>query len=214
MQTLKQRYTVAVVILAVVAPLAVFFQYNVPAPADLGQLRDRVPVAFGDWTMTAEREPSQQEIEILETEAILTRTFSRGSPPDVDLSVVYAPNNRRVAHPPEVCYKGSGWSVEHSEACSFEVEGGKPFQANRLLLLRSNKRLLVLYWYKAGSDYYASYLKMQWGIVWSQLTFRSSSSALIRVSAESSGPDEDARVYAVLEEFTARALPAITPALP
>jgi EpsI family protein len=213
MQTLRQRCTVAIVAMAVVAPLAIFFQYNVPAPADLGLLRDHVPQAIGPWTMSDEREPSEKEVEILETKAILTRTYTRGTKPDVDFSIVYAPNNRRVAHPPEICYKGSGWSVENSTVVQFPVEG-KPFKANRLLLLRGGKRLLVLYWYKAGADYFASYLKMQWATIWYQMTLRSSSSALIRVSAESSGPDEDAEIFATLEEFAALALPAVTPALP
>jgi EpsI family protein len=213
MTTLSHRYRVAIVTLAVVAPLAVFLQYNVPAQGDLGLIRDRVPQVFGSWVMSAEREPDEKEIQILETKAILGRTYTRGRTEDVDLSIVYAPNNRRVAHPPEVCYKGSGWSVERSEVYTFPV-GGKPFQVNRLLLIQGTKRLLVLYWYKAGPNYYASYIRMQWGIIWSQLTLRSSSSALLRASANSSGPDEDAAIYATLEEFVATALPEITPALP
>ncbi|NQT52173.1 EpsI family protein [bacterium] len=213
MDSLKHRYRTAIWILAIVAPIAVFFQYNVPPPADLGVLRDRVPQTFGDWIMTAEHEPGPLEIEILETKAILTRSYSCGGETDVDLSIVYAANNRRVAHPPEICYKGSGWSVEGKSVSEFAV-GGHPFRANRLLLRKSGRRLLVLYWYKAGPAYHASYLKMQWGTIWYQLTFRSSSSALLRASAQSAGPDDDSRVFALLEGFTALALPSISAALP
>jgi EpsI family protein len=213
MQTLDSRYKVAAVILALVAPIAIFFQYNVPAAATLGELRERVPTAFGPWTMTAEHEPSEKEIQILETKAILTRTYSRGQTPDPSLSIVYAPNNRRVAHPPEICYKGSGYTIEQSQVIAFPVNG-QTFRVNRLLLRKSGVRLLVLYWYKAGPAYYASYLKMQWATIWYQLTLRSSSSALIRVSAQSPGPDQDAAIYATLQDFAAAALPKITPALP
>lgn len=213
MRTLTQRYRLAIVAMALVMPFAIFFHYNVPAPADLAFLRARVPKGFGPWIMVAEREPSQKEVDILETKAILTRTYSSGDKGNVDLSIVYAPNNRRVAHPPELCYKGAGWSVEGNQVHEFPVET-QPFKVNRLLLRKSGRRLLVLYWYKAGPAYYASYLKMQWGTIWYQLTLRSSSSALIRVSAESPGPDDDDGVFATLEEFASRAIPSITPALP
>jgi len=198
--------------MAVVAPLALLLQFDVPPPASLEDIGPKVPQRIGEWVAIDERPPSKQEVEILETEAILTRTYSRGAPPDVDLSLVFAQDNRRVAHPPEICYKGAGWTVESNQVTEFPVEE-RSFYANRLLLVRGGKRMLVVYWFKAGPYYCASYLRMQWNIVRLHLTRRGSSSALVRVSAMSSGPEEDEQIVATLCEFAAVAIPAMRPAL-
>lgn len=213
MKTLRQRYLFAIALLAIVAPLAVSLQMSVPPPGDIGLLRDRVPRQIGEWSATGDREPTPEEIEILETKAILSRTFARTGSPDVELSITYAPRNRRVAHPPELCYKGAGWSIEQSEVTALPGTD-PPFKANRLLLLYGGRRRLVLYWYKAGPESYASYLRMQWRTIWNDLTFQGSSSALIRVSAQSPSRDDDERVCETLKQFAVIAVPPVTAALP
>ena len=207
MHTYRKRCVVAIVAMAIVGPIALYFQFDVPPPSTSDVLKD-IPVDIGPWAMVDERGPSEDEKRILETDAILTRTYSRGTPPQCDLSVVFARDNRRVAHPPEICYKGSGWMVEKRSVVEFPVDGA-PFRANRLLLLRGNARLLVLYWYKAGPTCTENYLTMQWNIVKTHLTRRGSSSALCRVSAISTEPEKDNEVVATLREFAAIAIPAV-----
>ena len=214
MSTLKKRYVVAIVALAAATPLALYLQYDVPPGQSLEQLKEKIPTAIGPWVMIAERGPTDDERRILETDAILTRTYAAGAGSPCDLSIVFSKDNRRVAHPPEICYKGSGWSVEENEVIQFPVEGfARPFEANRLLLLQGGQRLHVLYWFKAGPAYSASYLRMQWNIIKAHFTHRGSSSALIRVSATCQSPDEDAQVLRTLRGFAALAIPAVTAAM-
>ena len=211
MHTLKSRCIIAIVAMAIVAPVALYLQFDVP-PASSADVFGAVPRQIGPWFMVSEREPSEDERRILETDAIMTRTYSKGETTQCDLSTVFARDNRRVAHPPEICYKGSGWTVEKKQIEEFPVEG-KPFRTNRLLLLRGNVRLLVLYWYKAGPTCTENYLKMQWNILKTHFTRRGSSSALIRVSAVSPSPSEDEKVVATLREFAACAIPAVNNAI-
>ena len=218
MSTLKKRYAVGIVLLSVVTPLALLFQYNVPPPAELAVLSERIPKRIGSWYGGRDRPPNKKEVEILETEAILTRTYSCATRqgPDVDFSVVYSENNRRVAHPPQICYKGSGWNVEEQEL--IELDGlevnGEPFRANRLLLTKGGTFLHVLYWFKGGTNYYADYLRMQWGIIWTQFRLRTSSSALLRVSIQTDGKDQDGLILDTLKQFTREAIPVVTEAIP
>ncbi len=211
MTTYRRRCLVAVVALALAGPAALFLQFDVPAPSNADVLR-AIPTEVPPWVMVDERGPSDKEREILETDAILTRTYSRGEPPQCELSVVFARDNRRVAHPPEICYKGSGWLVEKRSVEELEVAGA-PFRANRLLLLRGNARLLVLYWYKAGPVCTENYLAMQWNIIKTHLTRRGSSSALCRVSAMSTAPENDDDVVATLRGFAACVIPAVNQAV-
>jgi EpsI family protein len=205
--TYRKRCLVAIVAMAIVGPLALFFQFDVPAPSTADVLKD-IPTQIGPWVMIDERGPSEDEKRILETDAILTRTYSQGEPPQCDLSVVFARDNRRVAHPPEICYKGAGWMVEKRDVAEFPV-AGEPFRVNRLLLLRGTSRMLVLYWYKAGPVSTENYLAMQWHIIKTQITRRGSSSALCRVSAMSTAPERDEATVATLREFAALAIPEV-----
>lgn len=211
MKTFKQRCVIAIILMALAAPAALYFQFDVPPPASADAL-EAIPRTIGPWKVISERGPSEAEVKILETDAILTRTYSRGDPPQCDLSVVFARDNRRVAHPPEICYKGSGWNVEKREVVEFPVDE-QPFHANRLLLIRGNARLLVLYWYKAGPACTENYLKMQWTIIKTHFTRRGSSSALCRVSAMSPAADQDAAVIETLRGFAGLAIPAVNAAI-
>lgn len=214
MQSMTARYVALIALLGLTAPLVLYLHYDVPPPASIGPLKDAIPRSFGEWGMVDERGPSEDEKRILETEAILTRTYSRGAAVACDLSVVFAKDNRRVAHPPEICYKGSGWAIEKSEVVEVPLSDGRAFKVNRLLLLRGNLRMWVYYWYKAGPHCSANYLRMQWNIIKSHFLRRSSSSALLRVSATGTSPDHDRQTLEELGRFAAVAIPAANAAIP
>ena len=213
MSSLRTRYLVAIAAGCVVAPLALLLQYSAPPPAEMGSVSKAIPKRLGAWAAIAERGPTDLEKEILETDAVITRTYASGDGVECDLSVVFARDNRRVAHPPELCYKGSGWTVEEKKVVELTVEG-KPFPVNRLLLVRGGMRLWVYYWYKVGKRCSASYARMQWNIIMSHLAFHGSSSALVRLSAFSPGPGRDATTLAALRRFATVAIPAVLHALP
>lgn len=213
MRQLRTRYIVAIAGLCVVAPLALCLQYSAPAAAEISSVAKAIPQRLDGWLVISERGPTDLEKEILETDAILTRTYSRGEGAQCDLSVVFARDNRRVAHPPELCYKGSGWTVEEKEVVELALPAG-PFPVNRLLLVRGGARLWVYYWYKVGPHCSASYARMQWNIIKSHFLLRGSSSALVRLSVASSGAAQDAQVLAALDQFALVAVPAVVGALP
>jgi len=213
MKNLRTRYLVATLAGLVVAPLALALQYSAPPPADLGSVGKAIPNTLGPWRAVCERGPTELEKKILETDAVLTRTYASGDGAECDLSVVFAKDNRRVAHPPELCYKGSGWSVEEKKVVELSVDG-RPFPVNRLLLVRGGARLWVYYWFKVGSNNSASYARMQWNIIKSHLLFHASTSALIRISAFSPAPDRDKAVLSALDRFAAVAIPAVLTGLP
>ncbi len=213
MRTVKQRIRVAIIAIAVVAPLALFLQYNAPPEADMEELEDALPLAIGDWAFVHDRKPTEEEIEILETKAILTRTFTRGGEEMVDLSITYAPRNRRVAHPPELCYKGSGWTVEAKDQINVPIGTSSTFPVVRLLLVRGEHRLIMLYWFKAGESYTAGYWHMQWLLIKNQFLSRGGSSALIRASSTFTESVDDDTVTDTLKKFVEEALPHVKKAV-
>jgi EpsI family protein len=204
--------------LAIVAPVVLYTNYDVPEPASIEAVKDNIPEFLGGrdgWEMVKWVDPEPDEVRILETKAILRCMYElkKRPAPLCELSLVFAQDNRRAAHPPEICYKGAGWSVQRHEVIPIPING-QPFYVNRLLLLHRNERMWVLYWFKTGSECCASYLRMQWNIIKSHLLRRGSSSALIRLSVKSRSQDEDQEVFADLLDFAKVAIPAVNAVIP
>src|SRR5207237_557005 len=70
-----------------------------------------IPRKIGDWS-GADVALSKRVYAILETDDVLVRSFTRpGERAPVDLYVVHAAESRKVAHPPEICFSGGGYTA-------------------------------------------------------------------------------------------------------
>src|SRR5689334_13870698 len=78
-----------------------------------GELKaNHLPMAIAGWF--GQVLPIEQYVkDILETDDVVQRYYSSADHPEapVLMAIVYSPDNRRVAHPPEVCYTGAGWEM-------------------------------------------------------------------------------------------------------
>lgn len=162
-----------------------------PERMDRGQTRaEQLPLELGDWFGV--EEPVDDYVKrILETDDVVQRSYSRlggSASPPVLFAVVYSPDNRRVAHPPEVCYRGAGWEV--TDKRRVEYAGLPPMI--RLLLDSGSRRDLVTYCYKSGDQITANYYRQQANIIFNQLLGRSTASALIRFSTSASDSEQAA----------------------
>jgi EpsI family protein len=217
MRTLNQRYAVASVLLALVAPLVLYLSYNIPPPSDVGDIAKAIPIALGKWTANAADDKlhgTPEEREILQTDAIFTRTYSCGTVPTFDLSIVYAQDNPNAIHPPELCYKGSGWTETVRDTIALPV-GDQTYVLNRRHFVRGNgMRMWVLYWFKAGSQNTPRYLGFHWAALKARLLRHSCSCALVQVRAEFGASVPVSEVLAELQKFAAVVAPAVSSAIP
>ena len=215
MRTLKQRYAVASVLLALVAPLVLYLSYSVPPPSDVGNIAKAIPTDLGKWTGVDEKiGGTPEEREILQTEAIFTRTYSCGTVPTFDLSIVYAQDNPNAIHPPELCYKGSGWTETVRDTTALPV-GDRSYVLNRRHFVRGNgTRMWVLYWFKAGSENTPRYLGLHWAALKARLLRTGCSCALVQVRAEFGASAIVSEVLAELQKFATVAIPAVSSAIP
>lgn len=186
MTKLRNRVILVLVLLSATALLSAKSLYL--AKVGRTELKARnLPTEIGQWG-GREVVMEQYVLDILETKDVVERIYEdslRGTP--VDMAVVYSPDNRRVAHPPEVCYKGSGWEVNDKKIV--RIEGLPPMV--RLEISHNRQKDLVFYCYKSGPDFIANYWKQQGNIIWNYLTGRPTASALVRFSI-SAGQDEAA----------------------
>lgn len=174
------------------------------------------PSRIGDWEAT-EIPISDHDYEILETRNAFSRIYRSPSGQKLMIFVVYSQTNRKVSHPPEICYTGSGASITAKENVVFDLgpELGS-LAANRVLVDFGVQRMdseVMFYWFKVGDTFTANYWKQQALIAFKSLFGQPSSSAMIRISV----PQETKDVLLaqkVAQDFTRLIVPQLLKFLP
>jgi len=136
---------------------------------------------------------TDEEYAILETRNAFARKYSTPDGKSIVLYIIYSQNNRKVSHPPEVCYTGGGVSVLSHK--SFAVPGMEnlkfddermaknlPLIINRLMLEQGKAQEVSFYWFKVGDKFTPSYWGQQFLIALKTIVGQKASSAMIRVS--------------------------------
>jgi len=167
-----------------------------------------VPIQIGDWD-GVDIPMDEQTIRLLETRDILFRVYSKPRTPPVYLCVVYAQNNRRSIHPPEVCYIASGWEVGEKKFFSSSLFDVLPiFRATQIMITKNYYKQLVYYWYKSGDAFTSSMIKHQLNMALSQIKQERIRGALIRLSTEIIDETQEEAAER-LNQFTALVIPQL-----
>lgn len=163
-----------------------FFPVAMPTAFQIDEkklaLFDRFPSQLGDWKGT-EIELEEKIYQILETRNVLSRRYQNARGENVHLLLVGSYRDRRVAHPPEVCYTGSNYTILNESSGTLETHGESiPYKT----FLAQNKNLAeeehVLYVYKIGQKWTTNYYAQQIRFALDHLTRRGSHVLLIRLS--------------------------------
>lgn len=172
------------------------------------------PQTIGEWTAT-EIPISQNDKEILETDNVFVRRYTNLKGTEIYLFVVYSQNNRKVSHPPEICYTGSGATILSNVHDSFDPEGENlKINVNRLTLELGKERQVLFYWFKVGDTFTSNYWKQQGLIALKSLLGKPSSSALIRISTSSLKEEDDETAANNLKDFGRIIFPELKKHLP
>ncbi len=150
----------------------------------------KFPKSISGWT--AEDLPiSKEEYDILETHNVVARRYKNIQNEPIYLLIVYSQHNRKISHPPEVCYTGGGVTILENVKDKIPVSAGKNIiSANRLLLELRGTKQFSYYWFKVGDSFTANYWNQQALIAVKTLFGQPHSSALIRISSDISKNDE------------------------
>ncbi len=175
------------------------------------------PKKIGPWT-AKELPISEKDYEILETRNAFTRKYTNTAGESVYLFIVYSQNNRKVSHPPELCYTGSGASVlgktDVRTGIRPKTSSAKPLDVKKVLIEQDGVRQVLYYWFKVGKGFTSGYWAQQAMIAIKTFTHQPASSALIRVSmtVPPNGKEKDAEE--VLRRFITAIMPSIQKYLP
>ena len=125
--------------------------------------------------------------ELLETKNLIMRNYINKQGDSINCYIIYSQDNRKVAHPPEICLQGEGATVVDKTA----IQITDSIKATKLILEKPFSRDLVIYWYKTGNLNTNDYIKQQLKIAINRMLGKSSSGALIRLATEIKGDDQD-----------------------
>jgi EpsI family protein len=212
MKRFDRNYTIIIVSFIVSAAISWQLYFKTYSQDDTVSIHD-FPKTIDGWT-SEELTITKREKAILETDNVFIRRYTNPQGKEVYLFIVYSQNNRKVSHPPEVCYTGSGASILSSVHDSFSSkEGGLEIRTNRLTLEQTKNNQILFYWFKVGNTFTPNYWKQQWLIACKSLLGKPSSSALIRISTHML-TDDDQQETQLLKDFGRSILPYLLKHLP
>jgi len=177
----SKRYWIIVALLIIVGIISLNLYFQQIKPVQKLDL-SKFPSEIAGWS--AKDIPlDEHTYQILETRDVILREYTKGSQ-KIILYIIVSLDNRKVSHPPEVCYIGSGLEVveKNKEQIFYGSANTSKLTADKLLLKKKEAKEMVLYWYKAGEQFMDSYYSQQIKIAINQLRFKRISGALIRVS--------------------------------
>jgi EpsI family protein len=208
----RRRFVLVIGVLAVGAAITLLLPL-LNGPISGVKYARLVSAELGGW-IGIERPIDEHTAAILQTDDVMDREYAKPNEQHVDLTVIFAKEQRKVAHPQEICLKGAGYSVQSYSRPFIPTGMADPAQVRviRLEIERGGLRYLVYYWYKCGDHYTASYYWENVLIIWSQLTLRPANGALIKLTTPI---DQDiATSDKRLAAFIALAMPEIAQKLP
>ena len=174
----ENRFFTVVAVLALTAVVSLLGYMPARFETGRGVRIAEFPRAFSGWNSVDL--PLEPEVyALLETDNLIMRNYTNPQGEVVNLYIIYSDNNRKVAHPPELCLQGAGASIEGKS----EIRLTDQISATQLVLGNGDAKELGLYWYKAGKLYTGSYIRQQFDIAVKTLFRQPASIAMIRLLA-------------------------------
>jgi len=167
-----------------------------------------IPKTIGEWSAT-DIPLLERDYQILETRNLIMREYKNPAGEVVYLYIIYSEGNRKVAHPPEVCFMGSGATIVNKTP----LQLNQSIVANKLNIEKDDLQQVVLYWFRAGNLNTDKYSKQQTQFVLNRLLRKRTSGAMIRISTDIKDGKEEPALQRV-KSFTAELVPLLDKYVP
>jgi len=204
----NKNFMIVVIILFFVSAVGIIAYMPARIDAALKIKVANFPKEIGEWTAT-DLPIDETTYKILETRNLFIRDYKNSKGESVYLYIVYSEDNRKVSHPPEVCFMGSGMTI--TSKTSIPVTDAT--KAVKLLVEKVDSRDLVIYWFKAGSLNTDKYLTQQAKIMVDRIFGKRTSGALIRVSTNIA-EDKEKEGMELIEGFVRQIEPLLVKYIP
>lgn len=150
------------------------------------------PLQMGEWK-GKDVSLDDQTYEILETKNVLSRVYENPKGENIHLLIVTSSKDRRVAHPPEVCFISSHFTLLDQEKHTFRFNS-EPVELKSFLARDLKSEIpdeKVFYVYKVGKLFTTNYYAQQLIFAWNRLLKKESEIQLIRLTGKPDSPFHD-----------------------
>jgi EpsI family protein len=100
-------------------------------------------------------------------------------------------------HSPRNCLPGSGWQFASASVVSGVVPGAPAARINRVVIEKGFDKELILYWYQDRGRVIASEYDAKAYLVWDAMTKNRTDGALVRISTQVVGSEDEAYRHAL-----------------
>lgn len=189
---LDRRYLIVLAVLGVLSLVPLTPPSSSSIDVRLDPRFEQVPFAIGDW-IGKDIPVDELTYQILETTNVLSRLYENKKGERVHLLLVSSAKDRRVAHPPEVCYISSHYDVVNSKETLLQVSGNQV--PVKLFVAQDQKdpahKEQVLYLYQVGKRFTTNYYAQQLQFALDRMARRESRVLLIRLSGSRNQPFQE-----------------------
>lgn len=215
MANLKFRYLIVTLLLTVTASAIYALQYDSSRDDEAG-FADllTIPMQVGKWR--GQDFPLDEIVyAILETKAIIHRSYTADNGNNVFLSVVHYHDTKVDFHAPEACIGGRGLKTKKTTKTLTLFPGDQKMtlEIAEMVTTRSDgDQTLTYYFFKAGHFIGSNYIKMRLSIAANKLTRNDTKGSLIRISTTLT-PGNEAAAESSLTDFIEDLFPHVQQAL-
>ncbi len=211
MENLKLRYLIIAILLALTAAVVNGLQYD-SSHDDQAGLTDlqAIPMQIGGWWQGRDFPLDEMVYDILETKAIIHRTYTGKDDKNIFLSVVHYSDTKVDFHAPEACLGGQGFLTEKTNTTVIFPKNSQESDLNvaQIITTKETGKTLSYYFYKSGNFMGSNYIKMRLNVAANKLLRNNAKGSLIRISTNIvAGNESEARVRLV--DFLENLLPYV-----
>lgn len=191
MEIKKINYWIVIIIL-IISLSIIFLLYKRQQPIEeTFVIPVNIPHKIDDWI--GKDIPLTDKIyQILGTNKVILREYKNQEGDIIWLYVVFSEKDRTSFHPPEYCYLGSGKTEIIKKDTITVAFDENSLSANKLVFQMARGRQLVLFWYMAGSQTFASYYRQQLHLILKIIRGKSSQGTMVRLSTYIQDDEEKA----------------------
>ena len=186
MSNLKFRYLIVALLLIVTAFMINSVQHNSSNDDKKGLINiQKIPMQIGKWK-GQDLSLDETVYDILETRAIIHRSFIAGNRDTVFLSIVHYNDTKVDFHTPEGCLGGRGQKITKTTKAITLFSGvqQRTFDIAQIISTTAKGQNLVYYFYKSGQFIGSNYIKMRLSIAANKVKRNDTRGSLIRISTE------------------------------
>lgn len=193
MENKKINYLLVVMLLVITSILSILsFNKREDALKKEDFTMIEIPYELNGW-LGKDVKLDEEVFEILGTKRIIMRQYKNSNDDIIWLYLVCSEKNRTSFHPPEYCYLGSGKNeLLEKETASTEISD-ETLSFNRLIFQTQGGLQMVLFWFTADKEMFASYYKQQLRLLLNTIRNKKSEGIMVRLSTYFNPENEEER---------------------